>query len=107
MNHTHEVKEMLSDVERVLTATSKAVSAMSDGARMSLKNLTNQVATELGREPSKVVGLVTLFAHNTKLAHVSRGAEGGVIRGQKVTKPVKVSKKSVVTDTTDSDNAAE
>jgi hypothetical protein len=106
MSSNNEVKEMLSDVEKVLTATSKAVSAMSDGDRMSLKNLTNQVATELGREPTKVVGLVTMFAHNTKLAHVSRGAEGGVIRGQRVVKPAKVSKKTAAV-ATDSDNAAE
>ena len=56
----------------------------------------------LARDPKDVLGFVNHFAHDTTLAYVTRGKNGGIIRGTKPVKVVKAAKKAKV-DTTITD----
>ena len=58
------------------------------------KELAQAVGTAVTMEPKQVLGFVNHFAHNTDIAYVTRGKNGGIIRGTKPAKVVKVSKKA-------------
>lgn len=95
-----EVKDMMSSIEPVLEAAHSVVNAMKDGERKQIKNLANEVGTMLGKEPKDVLGFVNHFAHQTKIAYVTRGKNGGLIKGVKPVKAPKVSKKTNKADDT-------
>lgn len=92
-------------IETVLKAAFTVVDQMNDGSRMQIKKLAEQVGLAVGMEPKHVLGFVNHFAHHTDIAYVTRGKNGGIIKGVKVVKPAKVSKrtKTVTSDATVSD----
>jgi hypothetical protein len=92
MNNT-SIQEMLKDIERVMEAVHSVVETMQIGDRKQLKQLAQDVGTLVAKDPREVFGFVNHFAHNTNIAYVSRGKNGGIIKGIRPAKTVKVSKK--------------
>ena len=88
--------------KRVYEATQKTIEAMQDGERMQIKQLAQVVGQAVAKESKVVLGFVNYFAHENKLAYVTRGKNGGIIKGVKPVKVVKVSKrpKKIVDSTT-------
>lgn len=88
-----DVERITAFSKQVYEAAEHAVSAMQDGERMQIKQLAQVVGSALAEDPKKVLGLVNLYAHDTSLAYVTRGKNGGIIRGEKPVKVVKPSKR--------------
>lgn len=86
---TNEVQEMTETANQVFAASHNIVEKMPDGSRKQIKDLVAEVSTALGVEPKKVVGFVDHYVHETKIAYVTRGKNGGLIKG---TRPAKVVK---------------
>ncbi len=91
MSTNTDIKDMLVNIERVLEATHRIIDSMQTGERKQIKNLAEEVGQAVGKAPKDVLGYVNDFAHNTKIAYVTRGKHGGIIKG---TKPVKTVKKA-------------
>jgi hypothetical protein len=90
------IESQVETIKTVLNAANTIVSGMSDGDRMQIKKLAEQVGLVVGMEPKHVLGFVNHFAHNcVGLAYVTRGKNGGIIKGAKVVKPAKVKKVKV------------
>lgn len=96
-----DVEEMLVDVKRILEAAHNAITEMADGQRVQIKDLAQTVGLAVSKSPKEVLGFVNHFAHKTKIAYVTRGKNGGVIKGVKPVKTDKVkrAKKVVAVDT--------
>lgn len=86
------VQSMLETVEGIFNAAQTTVEAMSDGERMQIKELAQAVGLAVAMEPKQVLGFVNYYVHNTDSAYVTRGKNGGIIRGTKQPKQVKVKK---------------
>ena len=97
MSNVTNVKEMLVDIERVLTAAHTIVDGMQPGERQQIKKLAEAVSLVVGKETKDVLGYVNDYAHRTTIAYVTRGKNGGLIRGTRPAKVVKA-KKAKATD---------
>jgi hypothetical protein len=75
------------------------LNSMQDKDRIQLKELAQNIATKLHLDAKDVLGFVTYFARNTNLGYVSRGKNGGLIKGSRPTKPTPQS-----SDSDDSDS---
>lgn len=95
-----DVERMTAFSKQVYEAAEHAVAAMQDGERMQIKQLAQVVGSALAEDPKKVLGFVNHFAHDTSLAYVTRGKNGGIIKGSKPAKIVKPSKRQKKVDTT-------
>ena len=79
---------------------------MTEGDRIQIKQLAQTVGLAVAKDPKDVLGFVNHFAHHTSLAYVTRGKNGGIIKGVRPVRVVKPAKKvkvdaiTVVTDTT-------
>lgn len=92
--HKNIVSE-LQFVEDVFQATHIALDAMADGSRIQLKQLVKEVAVSTKLDPKKVFHFVNHFVHASELVYVTRGKNGGIVKGEKpakVDKPVKTKK---------------
>lgn len=96
------VQPMLETVEKIFTAAHTIVESLQVGERIQVKELAQSVGLAVAMDPKHVLGFVNHFAHNTELAYVTRGKNGGVIRGARPVKVVKPSKKDAAVTTTDS-----
>lgn len=107
-----DVERITAFSKQVYEAAENAVAAMQDGERMQIKHLAQAVGSALSEDPKKVLGLVNLYAHDTSLAYVTRGKNGGIIKGVKPVKVVKASKRpkkvtdSTATDATDTSSSS-
>lgn len=88
-----DIEEMLVDVKQILEAAHAALATMADGERVQIKDLAQTVGLAVARSPKEVLSFVNHFAHKTKIAYVTRGKNGGVIKGNKPAKTSKVSKR--------------
>jgi hypothetical protein len=86
--------------EQTFVATQATIDAMSDGQRIQLKDLVKAVSQSMSKPAKDIAGLVGLFAHNNSSSYVTRGKNGGLIKGTRPVKVVKVSKrqKKVIDD---------
>jgi hypothetical protein len=100
MSNNNDVKDIMVDIESVLVAAHNVVVAMQPGERKQIKDLAQDVAVVMGRDPKEVIGFVNHFAHKTSIAYVTRGKNGGLVRGTRPVKVVKPSKKdkSILTE---------
>lgn len=89
---------IMKDIEEVMQATRTIVEAMQPGQRKQIKELANEVAATLSQDPKEVLSLISIFAHKTNIAYVTRGKNGGVVRGVKPAKTVKAGKKAKADD---------
>jgi len=97
---------MIETVSSVFSTAESIVSAMPEKSRIQLKELAQSVASSTGMEPNEVLTFVTFFARNTDLGYVSRGKNGGLIRGKRPLKSPPPGSKittSTVTESSDDD----
>lgn len=91
---TNDIERMTAFSKQVFLAAEHVIEAMQNGERIQIKQLAQTVGLALAKDPKDVLGFVNHFAHDTSLAYVTRGKNGGIIRGTKPVKVVKVSKKA-------------
>lgn len=85
-----DVSDMMEPIQAVLEAAQSVVEKMQDGERKQIKDLAEDVGGLLNRNPKEIFGFVNHFAHNTKIAYVTRGKKGGLVKGTRPAKVVKV-----------------
>lgn len=109
---TKDVERMTAFSKQVFEAAEHIIETMQDGQRIQIKQLAQDVGLALAKDPKDVLGFVNHFAHDTSLAYVTRGKNGGIIKGSKPAKIVKAPKKvkttvadSTATDTSSTDNS--
>jgi hypothetical protein len=102
MSTNVNIKSMMETVERIFEAAHVTIESMSVGDRIQIKELAQTVALAVAMEPKHVLGFVNHFAHHTDIAYVTRGKNGGIIRGTKPVKVDKPKKAKKAADSTDS-----
>ena len=100
MNNTLN-SSMLDTVKTIFDATQETVDGLKDGERIQIKQLAETVGSKVSMEPKVVLGFVNYFVHNTSVVYVTRGKNGGIIKGTRPAKVVKPGKKAK-SDSTDS-----
>jgi hypothetical protein len=88
-----DVERITAFSKQVYEAAETAVGVMQDGERIQIKQLAQAVGSALSEDPKKVLGLVNLYAHDTSIAYVTRGKNGGIVKGTRPVKIVKPAKK--------------
>jgi len=101
MSTNTDIERMTAFSKRVFEAAQDAIETMQDGDRIQIKQLAQSVGLAVAKDPKDVLGFVNHFAHHTSLAYVTRGKNGGVIKGIKPVKVVKAAKKPKDTSVTD------
>lgn len=101
MSSNNDVLSMTETAKEIFTAANSIVEQMQVGERKQIKDLAADVASALNVEPKKVLGFVNHFAHETTIAYVTRGKKGGLIKGTRPARVVKV-KKAKKADSTNS-----
>jgi delta-aminolevulinic acid dehydratase/porphobilinogen synthase len=96
---------MIENVSSIFNSAESTVQSMPDKSRIQLKELAQSVANSTNLDPKDVLAFVTFFARNTELGYVSRGKNGGLIRGKRPLKsaPPQSSSTSSAVDDDDSD----
>jgi hypothetical protein len=94
-----EVDSMLEEIGNVLRATETNLDSLNSGERIQIKDLAAAVGLATAKEPKHVMPFVNHFVHNTTLAYVTRGKNGGIIKGSKPAKVIKAGKKTDPTET--------
>jgi len=95
-----EIETRLTEARQAYEATQHILDGMKDGERVQIKDLAKDVGLALALDPKEVLGFVNHFVHKTTIAYVTRGKNGGVIKGTKPVKVVKPAKKAAAsTDT--------
>jgi hypothetical protein len=95
---TQDIEDMVVTSRKAYEAAQHVINSMKDGDRIQIKDLAKDVGLALALDPKKVLGFVNHFAHNSHTAYVTRGKNGGIIKGVrpvKVVKPAKVKKVEV------------
>lgn len=105
MNNSDRIK-MDKEIDTMLDATQAVVDTMDNGKRKQIKDIAEAVGISVAMEPKKVLGFVNYFLHNTELGYVTRGKNGGFIKGTKPVKVVKLVKVDVqvIPDDTDTED---
>jgi hypothetical protein len=96
------VKSMTETAQKIFEAAESILEKMSAGERTQLKDLAVNVGNVVGMEPKRVLGFVNHFAHETNIAYVTRGKKGGLVKGTRPAKVVKVKRVKKVDPATDS-----
>lgn len=100
MSTKTDVEKATTFSQRVYEAAESTIQSMQDGERVQIKQLAQVVGSALSEDPKVVLGFVNYFAHHNSLAYVTRGKNGGIIRGSRPIKVVKAGKKQKKADTT-------
>lgn len=100
MSTKTDVEKATTFSQKVYEVAENTIQAMQDGERMQIKQLAQVVGKALSEDPKVVLGFVNYFAHRNSLAYVTRGKNGGIIRGSKPIKVVKAGKKQKKVDAT-------
>lgn len=87
-----DIEAMTATSRRAFEAAQTVLDGMKDGERIQIKDLAKDVGLALAMDPKLVLGFVHHFAHNTTVAYVTRGKNGGIIKGAKPIRVVKVKK---------------
>jgi hypothetical protein len=90
MSTNANIQSMLETAKSIFEAANTVVEAMQVGERKQIKDLAVDVGSVVGMEPKRVLGFVNHFVHHTDIAYVTRGKNGGLIRGVKPLKVIKV-----------------
>lgn len=96
------MENQFEEIKSVLSATAEAIDKMNDGDRVQINSLVETVAGAVSKDVKFVTPFVHHMIHNTNIAYVSRGKNGGVVKG---TKPAKIVKAGKKTKKSDSDNS--
>jgi hypothetical protein len=106
MSTNANINSMMENIERILEAAQATVENMVAGERIQIKELAKKVASAVALDPKRVLGYVNDFAHQTDIAYVTRGKNGGLIRGTRPAKVIKKAKK-VITPAADSSDSTQ
>jgi hypothetical protein len=101
----NDIERMTAFSKQVFEAAQHVIESMTDGERIQIKQLAQTVGLALAKDPKDVLGFVNHFAHDTSLAYVTRGKNGGIIKGLKPVKVIKASKKVKAADPVIADTA--
>lgn len=106
MSNTNSIIER---VNSVINSAAGIASSMQNGDRIQLKELALRASKSSNLDIKDALNLVSMFARSTDLGYVSRGKNGGFIRGTKPAKtpPAQISdvkNNSTVDDTDESDD---
>jgi hypothetical protein len=93
-----DVERMTAFSQQCYEAAEHAIEAMQDGDRIQIKQLAQVVGLAVAKDPKEVLGFVHHYAHDNSLAYVTRGKNGGIIKGTKPAKVVKASKRQKKVD---------
>jgi hypothetical protein len=85
---------MMETVENIFNAAQATIESLDAGERMQIKALAQTVGLAVAMEPKHVLGFVNHFVHHTDIAYVTRGKNGGVVRGTRPAKTDKAPKKA-------------
>lgn len=97
---------MTETAQRIFEAAHASIESMAVGQRIQIKELAQTVGLAVAMEPKHVLGFVNHFVHHTDIAYVTRGKNGGVIRGTKPAPSAKPAKKAKKTDSTSDTTSA-
>lgn len=86
------IKSQVETIASILEAARATVEPMALGERVQLKQLAQTVGLAVAMDPKEVLPFVHHFAHHTDIAYVTRGKNGGIVRGTKPAKVVKAAK---------------
>ncbi len=100
MSTNNDIESMTAFSKQVFESAQQVIETMKDGERMQIKQLAQVVGLAIAKDPKEVLGFVNHFAHNTSMAYVTRGKNGGIIKGVKSAKVVKSGKKKAAAATT-------
>lgn len=92
MSNNTNIQSMKETAGRIFEATHSVLVKMSDGDRIQIKQLAQDVSLLVGLDSKRVLGYVNDFAHQTDIAYVTRGKKGGIIKGTRPAKVVKAKK---------------
>ncbi len=87
-----DIETMTATAKRAFEAAQQVVDGMKDRERIQIKDLAKDVGLAMALDPKQVLGFVNHFAHHTSDAYVTRGKNGGLIKGVKPVKVLKVKK---------------
>jgi hypothetical protein len=88
-----EIELMVTFSRQVFEAAQRTLAAMPDGGRIQIKDLAKSVGQALSKDSKEVLGFVNHFVHRTTIAYVTRGKNGGIVKGTRPVKVVKAPKK--------------
>lgn len=97
-------KSMIETVSGILNSCESRLSGMPDKSRIQIKDLTQAISSELNLNPKDALAFVTYFARNTDMGYVSRGKNGGLIKGTRPAKSAPTPPSSSNDDSVDSDS---
>jgi len=87
---SNRTQTMTDTAQRIFETADSIIEAMNVGERKQIKELAVDVGTALGMETKKVLGFVNHYAHESDIAYVTRGKKGGIVKGTRPAKVVKV-----------------
>lgn len=105
MSTNTDIESMIAFSKQVFESAQQAIADMKDGERMQIKHLAQTVGLAVAKDPKEVLGFVNHFAHNTSMAYVTRGKNGGIIKGTKPARVVKAGKRQKKADTSSTDTS--
>jgi hypothetical protein len=91
---TNDIQTMTETAKSIFEATGAIIDKMQDGDRKQIQELADEVGSAVSMESKKVLGFVSHFIHNSSVVYVSRGKNGGIIKGIRPAKVVKAGKKA-------------
>ena len=91
-----DVEAMTALAQETFMAAQTIIDSLSDGQRIQTKDLVLQVSNKVSLPVKDVVDFVSFYAHNTTQAYVTRGKNGGLVKGTRPVKTVKPTKKQKV-----------
>ena len=98
MSKNANIESMMETVEGIFNAAQATIESLTVGERMQIKELAQTVGLAVAMEPKHVLGFVNHFVHHTDIAYVTRGKNGGVVRGTRPAKTDKAPKKAKKAD---------
>jgi hypothetical protein len=98
MSNNANIQEIMKEIQQVMEAAHTVIETMQVGERKQIKELAQDVSLMVAKDPKAVLGFVNHFAHNTNIAYVTRGKNGGIVRGSRPVKTIKASKKVKTVD---------
>ena len=95
------VDEAMEVTKKYYTATQPNIDSMPEKARKHIKDMAEAVAVAVDEEPKEVYAFVSWYAHRPNNGgYVTRGKNGGFIKGVRPVKQVKPAADWTTTDTT-------
>lgn len=86
MSKNSEVTKMVESVETVFETVHSIILKMNDGDRITVANLTKEVAQLVSMDPKKVTPYIALYvpmAEKYSIGFTSRGKNGGFTKGKR------------------------